>query len=144
MTITQQKNSPFIIYMSFTFPHKSPFSRIKCLVKIKLITLSLIFIKLFIYIPNVASLSSPPSMSSSPPPHSPLLLRRYSSTPNSLLTSVPLPWGIKFIWDKVHCLPMRPDKAVLCYICAGVWGHGSAHVCSLVDGLVSVRFQGPG
>ena len=33
-----------------------------------------------------------------------------------------------------HCLLLRPQKAVLCYICAG--GHRPAYVCSFVGGKV--------
>jgi hypothetical protein len=37
-------------------------------------------------------------------------------------------------------LSLRPDKTVLCYICAG--SHRPAHVCSLVGNVVSGRSQG--
>jgi hypothetical protein len=65
---------------------------------------------------------SPPSQSSSPIPPSPLKVQP---------PLIPPPWGIK---------SLRPDIAVLCYICAG--GLSLAHVCSLVGGSVSGRFQG--
>ena len=40
----------------------------------------------------------------------------------------------------IYHLPVKPDKAVLCYICAR--GHGPIQICSLVGGLVFGSFQG--
>jgi hypothetical protein len=58
----------------------------------------------------------------------------YTSTPSHC---TPLPWGIKSLQDYVHLLPLRLDKAVLCYICA----RGPSQVCSLVGGSVSESSQ---
>ena len=48
---------------------------------------------------------------------------------------LPFPWGFKSLKVRVHLLPLRPDQAVLCYICVG--GLGPAHVCCLVGSSVS-------
>ena len=42
----------------------------------------------------------------------------------------------------MHTFPLRPDKAVLCYICSR--GHRQAHACSLVDreGFLRVGVDG--
>ena len=49
----------------------------------------------------------------------------YSPT-NSHLSHIyiSLPWDVKSLQDWVHPLPLRPDKAVLYYICD--WSHGTA------------------
>jgi hypothetical protein len=62
------------------------------------------------------------------------------TSPPHTIPCILLPWGIKSLQDGVYPLPLRPDQAVLCYIC--VSGHGPAHVCSLVGGLVSGSSQG--
>jgi hypothetical protein len=63
------------------------------------------------------------------------------SPPDSPTHSLPLPgpgiplhWGIKPSQDQVPLLPLKINKAILCYICS--WSHGSLHVYSLVGGLV--------
>jgi hypothetical protein len=47
---------------------------------------------------------------------------------------IPLHWSSKPSVDQGPLLPLRPDKAILSYICS--WGHWSFHVYSLVGGLV--------
>jgi hypothetical protein len=94
--------------------------------------------KLFVYLHSKCCFPSrSPSQSSSSHP-----LRRCSPNhphhqhihllmPTHLpIPSIPLPWDTKSPQDLVHPLSLGPDKAVLCFICAG--GHGPAHVCSLV------------
>lgn len=54
--------------------------------------------------------------------------------PHLAPTSIPFPKTSTFYSIKDIFLPLRPDKSVLCYICAG--GHGQAHVYCLVVGLV--------
>jgi hypothetical protein len=67
-----------------------------------------------------------------------LRLRGCSSTHPPLPcypTIYPFPCGIKFLQDEAHPFSMRPDKAVVCYICDRK--QRPAHVCSLVGGLAS-------
>jgi hypothetical protein len=46
---------------------------------------------------------------------------------------IPPPRVLKSLQDETHLLPLRPDKAALCYICA--WDLGPVLECSLVEGL---------
>ena len=108
-------------------------------------------IVLFIYIPNVALLPGPPSKKSSPHTPSPLPLRgspqanqpppspTYSPHLTTLYPSF-LDYQVSTGLGKVWLLLLRPNKAVLCYICAG--DHGPAHACSLVGDVVSGSSQG--
>jgi hypothetical protein len=50
------------------------------------------------------------------------------------LPSIPIHWGIKSSQDQGRTLPLKPNKAILCYISS--CSHGSFHVYSLVGGLV--------
>ena len=89
---------------------------------------------LFIYISNVIPLPGFPSKNflSNPPPSAsmrvflhPLLLP---------VLAFPSVWGIEHSQDQAPLLPLKPDTAILCYICG--WSHGSLHVYSLIGGLV--------
>jgi hypothetical protein len=51
------------------------------------------------------------------------------------LSGIPLQMGIEPSRDQGPVLPLIPDKAIFCYICS--WSHGSLHVYSFVDGLVT-------
>jgi hypothetical protein len=75
-------------------------------------------------------------------PTTPIHTAPHSFPHPSILTSTPIsfPWGIKSLQNRAYPFPLRPDKAVLCYICAK--GHRLAHVCSYLGGLVSGSFQG--
>jgi len=57
--------------------------------------------------------------------------------PTSPLSTFPF---LGFLQDLAHPFPLRPEKGVLCYISAK--GHGPAHVCSLIGGLVSWSSEG--
>ena len=48
--------------------------------------------------------------------------------------SIPLKWGIEPPQDHGPCLPLMPDKAILCYIYS--YSYETLHVYSLVGGLV--------
>jgi len=62
--------------------------------------------------------------------------------PLASLLSVGEGGGSNLYGNKHIPLPLRPDKAVLSYICSR--DHGPACVCSLVDGLVSGSSEGSG
>lgn len=90
-----------------------------------------LFLKLFhLFIFQILSPPGPPlpEFFTSYPSH--LLLRRCSPPivlcPPYPTLGIPLLWLISSLLDQVHPLPLRTDKAVLCYICPG--GHGPAQV----------------
>jgi hypothetical protein len=89
-------------------------------------------------------LPGPPSTRSSA--HTPFASERvlppHSHTLPPQPTSTPLIWDLKFLQDKAHPFPLRPDKAAFCYICSGE--QGPAHVCTLVGGLASGRSEESG
>lgn len=91
----------------------------------------------FIYLPFKCFPSTHLPCTSLPPPSPPLCLWEGAHPPTyplpPHLSSILLLWSIKSPWGQVHPLPLRPDKAVLCYVCKG--SHGPAHVW-LVGGLV--------
>jgi hypothetical protein len=62
-------------------------------------------------------------------------------TPSSLPEHSPT-LGIKSSQDQGPFLPLRPYKAILCYICG--WSYESLHVYSLVGGLVPRSSGGRG
>lgn len=93
---------------------------------------------------SVPQIPSPHSQCSSIHSSNPLPLREYSFYPITFPHLSPTPYspflGINSLQDQTHPIWLRPDKEVLCYVCAK--GHQPAHVCSLVDDLISGSSQG--
>ena len=96
-------------------------------------------IVLFIYIPDVATIPSPPSQSSSLLPSSPLPLRGYSPLPS------PHPSHTPTLLPHHPSSPFPGEQSVYRILAASVPTESRvpiplhiqrAHVCSLVDGLV--------
>ena len=52
----------------------------------------------------------------------PFTSKRVLPPPHLIHPHISLPLDIKFLQDQVHPLPLRSDKAALCYICAGDLG----------------------
>jgi hypothetical protein len=53
---------------------------------------------------------------------------------------IPLHWGLKTLQDLAHLFSLRPDQAVLCYICSR--NVRPAWVCCLVCGSITGICQG--
>ena len=86
-----------------------------------------------------------PSQSSSPHLSSSLILRgrlpiHPSTHPHLMSTSIPLPWGIKFLRIKHILSHWGQTINPVLHMCEG--GHRRAHICSLVGGLVCESSEG--
>ena len=125
---------PFILIRN-TFPGKKQLIRYTAF-QAEGINVLFFSVILFIYISSVALLPGLPSANL--PFHSPLLFASKRVLPTHPLephpSSIPLCWGIKPPQNQGPSLPLKPDKAILCYIFS--WSHGSLHVYSLVSDLV--------
>jgi hypothetical protein len=77
------------------------------------------------------------------PPETPYPFPLLSNSPLLFpCPGIPLYWGKEPSQDQGPLLPLMSDNAILCCICC--WSHGSLHVYSLVDGLVSGSSGGTG
>ena len=86
-----------------------------------------------------ASAPGPPLHSSSSHSSSPLPLFQEDALTHIL--DLHPPWGLKSLEDQAHILPVRPDQAILCYMCVRVLQPALA--CCLAGGSVSESFQAP-